>query len=152
MSKTDYPTEYNGKQGECQYDEGKVAFKNTGMVQERYVSNERLRTIVAQQPVSAGIVVTSGFKNYKHGVMTEDFLDCSDGNKQINHAVTIVGYGKSEEKSVQNSWCKGYWIVRNSWGASWGEQGFFKLCMDKAGDSSIPYGTCHINRFPSYPQ
>jgi C1A family cysteine protease len=96
--------------------------------------------------------VTGAFKNYKHGIMSEEFLDCSDENKQINHAVTIVGYGKSDKKTVQNSWCKSYWIVRNSWGSSWGEQGFFKLCMDKAGESKTPYGTCHINRFPAYPQ
>lgn len=134
------------------FDESKVAFKNTGMVQERYLSNERLKTLVAKQPVSSGIVVTEGFRTYKEGILTEEFLGCSEESKSINHAVTIVGYGKSDTKTVASTWCKDYWIVRNSWGANWGEQGFFKLCMDNAGSYKAPYGTCHINRFPSYPE
>lgn len=41
--------EYTGKQGQCMYDETKVtSFKNGGMVQERYVSNEKLKSIVAK--------------------------------------------------------------------------------------------------------
>lgn len=39
---------YSGKQGQCMYDETKVInFKNTGMVQERYLSNEKLKSLVA---------------------------------------------------------------------------------------------------------
>ncbi len=57
MPATEYA--FSGKQGECMYDETKVAsFRNTGMVQERYMSNEKLKSIVAKQPVTAGIVMT----------------------------------------------------------------------------------------------
>lgn len=134
------------------YDETKInSFKNTGMVQERYVSNEKLKSLVAKQPIAAGIVLSENFRMYERGILTEQFLKCSDASNEINHAVTIVGYGKSESKTIQSSWCEEYWVVRNSFGSSWGEQGFFKLCADGAGSSRIPYGTCHINRFPSYP-
>jgi len=150
MAKSDY--EYSGRQSQCQFDESKVtAFKNTGMIQERYVSNAKLKTLVAKQPVSAGIVVTDAFRMYKSGIMTEEFLGCSGEDKKINHAVTVVGYGKTDRMTVQNSWCREYWIVQNSWGTQWGEKGFFRLCMDNTGKPSAPYGTCHINRFPSYP-
>lgn len=150
MPKSEYG--FSGKQGECMYDESKVsAFKNTGMVQERYISNEKLKSIVAQQPVTAGMVVTENFRMYHGGIMTEEFLKCSDAAKEINHAVTIVGFGKTEKGTIESSWCEDYWIARNSFGSQWGEQGFFKLCADKAGSSKKPYGTCHINRFPSYP-
>jgi hypothetical protein len=46
MPKSDYA--YTGVQGKCAFDESKMAVKNTGMVQERYVSNERLMSIVAK--------------------------------------------------------------------------------------------------------
>lgn len=148
MSKSEYPA---GEQGECRYDETKAAFKNGGMVQERYVSNEALKEMIVQQPVSTGIVITPNFRFYHSGILTEDFLRCSDSEKKINHSVTLVGYGKVDKKEVASSWCSQYWLVANSWGPSWGEQGFFKLCMDGAGHQRMPYGACQVNRFPSYP-
>ena len=51
------------------YDETKVVAKNTGMVEQRYISNEKLKDIVAVQPVVAGIVVTGAFKSYKSGIL-----------------------------------------------------------------------------------
>jgi cathepsin H len=149
MAKADYP--YTGKQGECQYKEESATFKNTGMMQERYMSNEKLKALVNKQPVTAGIVVTEAFRAYNNGIMTEEFLACSDEKMNINQAITIVGFGKTDKTMVASTWCSEFWIARNSWGSSWGEQGFFRLCMDNAGRGKTPYGTCQINRFPSYP-
>ena len=150
MPKSEYAP-FSGVQGQCAFDETKVAFKNTGMVQERYLSNEKLMTIVAKQPVSAGIVVTEHFRLYGTGILMEDVLKCSDAKKEINQVVTVVGFGKSDRTKVEGSWCAQYWILQNSWGTGWGEQGLFRMCMDGAGKSKTPFGTCHINRFPSYP-
>jgi KDEL-tailed cysteine endopeptidase len=58
-----------------------------------------------------------------------------------------VGYGKTDT----NKNCEEYWIVRNSWGPTWGENGFFRICMDGAGDSDIPLGTCLVNMFATWP-
>lgn len=127
----DYP--FTGRQGECLYDESKPAFKNTDMVQERYVSNERLKSLVARQPVTTGLVVTSNFRLYKSGVMTEELLQCSNAKNEINHSVTLVGYGKTDKKDVASTFCTEYWLARSNFGAAWGEQGLFKLCMDGAG-------------------
>lgn len=46
MSRSDYPL--TGQQGQCLFDESKVAFKNTDMVQERLLSNEKLKSVVSK--------------------------------------------------------------------------------------------------------
>ena len=48
------------------------------------------------------------------------FEDVSCDAKNLNHAILIVGYG------VTSTGIK-YWVVKNSWGASWGESGYFKI-------------------------
>jgi len=62
--------------------------------------------------------------SYRSGILTA----CSD--RDMNHSVTLVGYGNSNSTE--------YWILKNSWGASWGENGFFRLqygvdCLGMAG-------------------
>jgi len=53
--------------------------------------------------------------------------------------VLIVGYGSENDAN--------YWIVKNSWGATWGDAGFIKLAKDVAS----PDGTCGLAMQPSYP-
>lgn len=68
----------------------------------------------------------SCLSSYHSGIITEDSCHCSNSKtKEVNHAVTIVGYGESDRPG-----CKEYWLVKNSWGPNWGENGFFKLCAD----------------------
>jgi hypothetical protein len=62
----------------------------------------------------------------------------SDGQPMINHAVTIVGYAEL----ATNTQCSGYWIVKNSWGTSWGESGYFRACIPK-NSADAPNG--HFN-------
>lgn len=89
-------------------------------------------------------------QHYKGGVLTEDFLKCSSDLKEVNHGIVLVGYGKVKASDRVRGKCKQYWIIRNSWGADWGEEGFFKLCMDGAGKKATPYGTCLVNKFATW--
>ena len=60
---------------------------------------------------------------YKGGVLTKESIQCyiekcSDIDNP-DHSVAIVGWGAEDSTE--------YWIVQNSWGENWGEQGFFRI-------------------------
>jgi C1A family cysteine protease len=57
---------------------------------------------------------------YRNGIVTTD--DCPPD--QLNHAVTLVGYGYDD--IIQMS----YWLIKNSWGTGWGENGYFRIAKD----------------------
>ena len=117
------------------------------------MTNHELKLQLLKQPIGVAINSTSMLQSYGSGILTESFLRCSDTNEQVNHGVVLVGYGKTDpdHDKVQYGHCQEYWIIRNSWGAHWGEDGFFRLCMDNAGTESLALGTCLINSFAAWP-
>lgn len=76
--------------------------------------------IVAHGPVEAAFTVYSDFFNYQSGVYVPTSTDVAGG-----HAIKILGYG------VENG--LNYWLCANSWGPSWGMQGFFKIKQGECG-------------------
>ncbi|KAJ4967897.1 hypothetical protein NE237_014598 [Protea cynaroides] len=87
--------------------------------------------VVATQPISVNIDASGvKFHHYKQGIYIGD--DCAT---ELNHAVTIVGYGS--EGGID------YWIVKNSWGEGWGENGYIRI---KRG-----VGACAIDLSATYP-
>jgi C1A family cysteine protease len=88
-------------------------------------------------PVSIAIEAdTRIFQSYSSGVITS-----STCGTNLDHGVLIVGYG--EENGIK------YWLVKNSWGASWGEDGYVKIeRSDKTNDA----GVCGIAMECSYPK
>ncbi|CAL5198996.1 unnamed protein product [Lathyrus oleraceus] len=95
---------------------------------------QQLLQAVAQQPVSAAISVGDEFKKYMHGVYS------GSCGTDLNHAVTIVGYGISEEGIK-------YWLVKNSWGENWGENGYMRVLRE----SDETGGQCGIAMHAYYP-
>ena len=81
--------------------------------------NELKGAIFFHGPVSIAFQVVTGFKDYKSGVYTSD--TCKNGPDDVNHAVLAVGFGHDEASG------KDYWIVKNSWGTAWGNQGYFNI-------------------------
>ncbi len=79
-------------------------------------------------PVATNMIFYQDLDRYTHGVYTYD----GEAEEQGGHWVVIVGWRDTPE--VKNG---GYWICRNSWGAEWGENGYFK----------IAYGECGIDDF-----
>jgi len=59
---------------------------------------------------------------------------------QLNHGVVAIGYGAVSAQE--------YWLVRNSWGPTWGEQGYIRVARD---DNKKEPGMCGICMAASYP-
>lgn len=68
----------------------------------------------ANGPLACSMATTDAFHEYKGGIFYDD-----TGDLEVSHEVSIVGYG--EQNGVK------FWRVRNSWGAYWGESGFFRI-------------------------
>ena len=101
-------------------------------------SNDQLslKAAVAQQPVAIAISAdTRYFQSYSGGV-----LDSSTCYTSLDHGVLTVGYGEENGKK--------YWLVKNSWGTSWGVDGYVKILRS---DSTNDPGVCGIAMMPSFP-
>ena len=93
---------------------------------ERYQGDTSLRVRVSRAPVIALVAVDSSFMMYQAGVY-KDPAGCMGA---INHAVSVVGYGKSGRDML-------FWKLKNSWGEGWGEGGYMRLTRDVANHCSI---------------
>ena len=98
-------------------------------------TNSDMMSAIMRQPTSVAIDAASNtFQYYTSGVIT------SGCGISIDHAVVAVGYGTENGQD--------YFLVRNSWGTSWGEQGFAKIGQSPTNGSP---GICAINKDPAYP-
>jgi C1A family cysteine protease len=95
-----------------------------------------LKGAVSQQPVSIAIEAdTRYFQSYAGGILTSTSCGTS-----LDHGVLIVGYGNQNGQD--------YWLVKNSWGTTWGEQGYVKIARSS---STNDPGICGIAMEPSFP-
>jgi len=129
----DYP--YTGRDGNCRADPSKFAAKVTGEVNiTEGAESELFDAITNVGPVAIAFQVVSDFQSYRGGVY--DSTRCKKGPMDVNHAVLTVGYNT-------DSTGKQYWIVKNSWGTSFGLQGYFYMIRNK--------NMCGIATCASYP-
>jgi len=132
-TETAYP--YTAKDGTCKSSSCKSTVKISGFTDVPQDNESQLMAAVAKGPVSVAIEADqSVFQFYKSGVMTS-----SSCGTQLDHGVLAVGYGTMGGTD--------YWKVKNSWGATWGQEGYILLGR---GDNGAK-GTCGIASQPSYP-
>mmetsp|Transcript_45727 Transcript_45727/g.83757 ORF Transcript_45727/g.83757 Transcript_45727/m.83757 type:complete len:364 (+) Transcript_45727:70-1161(+) len=75
--------------------------------------------VATRGPVSIAYQVASDFRHYAGGVYSSTV--CKNTEKDVNHAVLVVGYGTDTASG------KDYWTIKNSWDYSFGVEGFFKM-------------------------
>jgi len=128
----DYPyTSSAGSTGSCK-SSCSAAATLTGFKDVTQGDEDALKNAVAKGPVSVAIEADkSVFQLYKSGV----FTSASECGTQLDHGVLVVGYGTDSGDD--------YWKVKNSWGESWGEEGYIRMIRDK--------DCCGIASQPSYP-
>ncbi|KAM7498547.1 hypothetical protein LguiA_022961 [Lonicera macranthoides] len=112
-SDTEYP--YMETEGTCKATTS-VAARIKRYEQVRPYDEDALLVAVASQPVSVA-VDPSLLHLYGSGIIT------GECGVKLSHAITAVGYGTDENGTK-------YWIFKNSWGTSWGENGYVRLARD----------------------
>lgn len=133
-TESNYP--YKGMDGTCKTGkESSHAAKITGYEDVPANSESALLNAVAMQPVSVAIDASgSDFQFYSSGVFT------GECGTELDHGVTAVGYGKTSDGTK-------YWLVKNLWGTSWGENGYIRMQRGIDADE----GLCGIAMEASYP-
>jgi len=121
-TEADYP--YTAKTGSCKFDSSKVTVKISG--QKKVSGGESGMATALQTTPFAVCHQTGGWQHYSGGIMTS----CSSGG---GHCTQAIGYASSGD----------YWIIKNSWGGSWGNSGYLYLKKGK--------DLCGISKHALYP-
>jgi len=132
--RADYP--YDARTGTCKLTDEMVGqVSTTGYTRVPHRSAAQLKAALAIEPVCVAVdAANTYFQSYSSGI-----LNTTRCGTNLDHAITAVGYGSEGGHD--------YFIVRNSWTASWGEQGYIRMSADVAGA-----GVCGILLDPVYPQ
>ncbi len=124
----DYP--YQAKTLQCRRKEQGKRTGVTGFKPISPMNVQGLATAIEKQPVSVALEVTFSFQLYKRGI----YVGTAGCGRRLNHGVLAVGLMKEDENNK-------YFIVKNSWGTGWGEQGFIRMRTGKGS------GNCGIANF-----
>lgn len=149
-SESSYPyTSNKGDTGSCLKDCLVVSgTKVSTYVSVKSKSDTAMMTALTVGPVSIAIEAdTRSYQMYKNGIYN-DFEGCNSNYKtkgatsqpNIDHAVVLIGYSSENGQD--------YYILRNSWGISWGENGIMRIAR---GSQYAPWGMCGVLYDPMYP-
>jgi len=130
-----YP--YTAEDGTCVFNPANVGATMKSYTNVKTGSEVDLQTKVAMGPTSVAIDAShSSFQFYSSGVYNEP--DCS--TSQLDHGVLAVGWGVDSGSD--------FWLVKNSWGTSWGMKGYIEMTRDTTGNTN----QCGIATMATLPQ
>ena len=123
MTDADYP--YVGYKQSCKSDPSKyvdmtiTGYKKLGSSSSTWdpVDEEEIKEFLYETGPLAVALNANPLQTYSSGILDKTSSQCPISG--MNHAVTMVGYGSESGKD--------YWIIKNSWGKSWGEDGYFRI-------------------------
>jgi cathepsin L len=117
----------------CKYSSSYSKYAATISSYKTVATNDEdaLKSAVAITPVSIAIDASQkSFQFYSSGVY-DDAACCRDCSpSDLDHGVLAVGYGTEDGKD--------YWLVKNSWGSSWGDNGYIKIIRNDNGACGVP--------------
>lgn len=122
-----YP--YTAQDGSCVFNAANVGATDSGFTDVKSKDEDALKQAVGTVgPVSVAIDAShASFQLYSHGIYHEPL--CSE--TRLDHGVLAVGYGSDGTN-------KDYWIVKNSWNTSWGDQGYIKMSRNRRITAVLP--------------
>ena len=133
MTEKSYP--YTARDGSCKYSSSNhTSVKTTGYTNVTADSPSAMKSALKSHVLSVAIEADkSVFQRYSSGI----FNSTSCGTR-LDHATNVVGWGTKSGTD--------YWIMRNSWGKSWGMSGYMELEIVSG------KGICGIQMEPNYPK
>lgn len=133
-TESDYP--YLGEKETCAFKRAETRVSISGGLNISHNENDMAKFLVVNGPISIALNANA-MQFYWGGVSHPPKFLCNPNN--LDHGVLIVGYGVHRTKFTKKM--LPYWLIKNSWGKSWGNQGYY---MVYRGD-----GTCGVNQSPS---
>ncbi|XP_007089067.1 procathepsin L-like [Panthera tigris] len=127
-SEESYP--YHAQDESCKYKPQDSAANDTGFFDIPQQEKALMVAVATKGPISVGIDASHfTFQFYHEGIYYDP--DCS--SEDLDHGVLVIGYGTEIGQSINNT----YWIVKNSWGANWGIDGYIKMAKDRKNHCGI---------------
>jgi len=120
---------YTRSLGYCYFRAQYTGATDTGYVDIPMGDEQALQQAVATiGPISVAIDATHpSFQSYRTGIYYEPL--CGSSLQSLDHAVLVVGYGSENGED--------YWIVKNSWGTYWGDEGYIKMIRNYSNHCGI---------------